>query len=290
MEFEVTPAAEVPVTESRSAKDAPAKEAAKPDSPGVDKQETKEERKFRLKFGKNEREVSEAELVMLGQKGWASDERFKSAAAKEREVKEALEKMDLDALIRKGTGKDKLEYAKEVLRAEIRKNNMSPEEREREERKANVEREESELSAREKRIATQKLEAQQQHYEETYDRELSEAIKSEGLPKNKYAVGRAVKIASEIVDMGLEPDWKLVVGEAKRQIQEELGELIDQLSDGVGFLGEDRARKISKMLVSKGMPKSEVARVVKQAEKAPESNQPVDSDEWFEKKRKEWSK
>lgn len=275
--------------------DAKPADQAKPNDPGVQdagKKETAEERKWRLKFGKTEREVTEKELIAEAQKGWASDEKFKQAKAIERKVKEALENGDVGYLIQKMKGKDQIEYAKEVLKAELKKRSMSPEEREMQERQERLDR----LKQEEEEILN-KREAEKQaervrHYEEQYDRELASAIEKHKIPKNKYVIGRAVKIASEIVDMNLEPDWDLVVGEAKRQVQEELWEFIDQMDD-FGVLGEDRAKKISKWLVNKGMPKAsadkEAVKIVKQEDQKPEKA-PVDAEEYWEKKRAQWSK
>lgn len=251
-----------------------------------------EERKFKLKFGKQEREVPESEALALAQKGWASDEKFKAAKQIERQVKDMLENGDPEALIKKKFGKDKLDWAKDILKDELRRRAMSPEEKEMEERKSRVDRlkkeEEDILSKRQK----DQLDAATRHYEQQYDQEFSEAIKSEGLPVNKYAMSRCIKIASELVANGLEPDWKLVVREGKRQIQEELGTLLDQVSDGVGFIGEERARKISKALVAKGMAPKEAAKVVKQAVKEAQGgdSSPVDSDDWWARKRAAFGK
>lgn len=262
-----------------------------PEAPAEKTQEQKtEERKYKLKFGKQEREVPEAEVLALAQKGWASDEKFKAAKQVEREVKEALENGDPEYLIKKKFGKEKLEWARDVLKEELRRRTLSPEELEDEDRRKRVDdlkREEEELLSKREQ---EKLDAATRHYEEQYDKELAEAIKAEGLPANKYLVGRVIKIATELVQNGLEPDWRLVVREGKRQVQEELATLVDEVSDGVGFLGEDRARKLAKALVEKGMPKKEVAKVVQQvADNADTSiKKPADENEYWERKRKSW--
>ena len=290
-----TIAAPPPVTESQSTDsggsgDAKPKEAAKSDAPVG---ETAAEKKWRLKFGKTEREVTEKELIAEAQKGWASDEKFKKAMAKEREVKEALEKGDLDSIIKKMKGKSKLDFAREVLKEELNRLQRTPEEAEAEEHKTAIERLRKERAELEKADSERKLSEATRHYEEQYDRELASAIEKHKIPKNKYVIGRAVKIATEIVNQDLEPDWDLVVGEAKRQVQEELFELMDQMDD-YGILGEDRARKISKWLVSKGMTKTqankEAAKVVKQSDASPESAEPVDAEEYWERKRAEFLK
>lgn len=255
-----------------------------------EEQKPAEARKFKLKFGKTEREVEEKEALALAQKGWASDEKFKAAKAAERKAQEIVDQADVEALLTKKYGKSKLEWAKEVLKEELRQRAMSPEEREAFDRKKRIEDLRAEEESLLKAKAERRMEEATIKYQEQYDREFAAALEKHKLPKNKYLMGRAVKIASEVLEYG-EPDWDLVVGEAKRQVQEELAELIDQVSDGVGFLGEDRVRKLSKALVSRGVPAKEVAKIVKQIDgNKMDDKVPVDSESWWEKKRAEWSK
>jgi len=265
---------------------------AKPDDSGVQKPaESKEERKFRLKFGKNEREASEAETIALAQKGWASDEKFKSAAQAKREAEEIVDRADVEKLLMKKYGKNKLDWAKEVLTKELQRRAMTPEDLEIEDRKSNLEKLRAEEKEITERRAAEKRDAAQRHYEEQYDRELAAAVEKHKIPKNKYVIGRAIKIATELVNNNLEPDWDLVVQEAKRQWQEEITETLDHEED-FSWMGE-RARKVSKWLVSKGMGKTqadkEAAKVVKQNDQVPEQ-EPIDSDTYWAKKREQWSK
>lgn len=291
MEIETIAAPAAPaVPDGGGSGDAKPEIKAKPDADATPKGETPAERKLRLKFGKQEKEVSEQEAVALAQKGWASDEKFKSAAQMKREAEELVERADVEKMLKKKYGKDKLEWAKDVLKEELRRRALSPDELEIEDRKARLERLKQEEEEIENRRSKEKLAAAQARYEEQYDRELASAVEKHKVPKNKYVIGRAVKIAQEMVDNDLDPDWDLVVQEAKRQWQEEISESFDAEED-FSFLGE-RARKISKWLVSKGMSKQaaekESVKIVKSQDKSPDSTVPVDSDEWFEKKRKAW--
>lgn len=273
------PETKAPVDNSGSQKD------------GAAESEAAAEKKWKLKFGKQERELSEKELIAQAQKGWAADERFKSAAQKERELKEAYEKADIEVLLKKLKGKDKLEYAREVLKEELKRRQMTPEELENETRKEKIERLKQEEAELEAAANKRKQEALDRHYEEKYDREMAEAWKANKMPASKYVMSRAIKIASEIVDMGLEPDWDLVTKEAKKQWQEEILHGIDS-EDDLSFVGPDRARKIAKWLQAQGMNKAEAqsqaAKIVKQSDqKEPE---PVDSETYWENKRKQWNK
>lgn len=289
MEIETIPNA-APPTEAKKETAAPAV-AAGDDGAGKESksENSPAERKFKLKYGKQERELSEKELIAEAQKGWAADERFQEAARIKREVTDAIKNGNVAELIKKFKGKDELEYAKEVLRSHLKKAQMTPEEREAEERQERIDKlkkEEEELLTRKQKA---ELEQATKHYEEQYDRDLSAAIEKHKLPKTHAAIGRAVSIASKIVDMKLEPDWDLVVQEAKRQMVDEYRELFEALEDGslVEMLGEPLARRVSKALVGKGAPGIRPRAVpAKEEDKfRQEEKEPVDMDEWFAKKR-----
>lgn len=272
--------------------DSPKKET-KQDNSGVQepKTETPAERKLRLKFGKSEREVSEKEAIALAQKGWASDEKFKSAKAAEREAQRIVDSADVEAMLTKKYGKSKLEWAKEVLKEELKVRTMSPEEKDEHDRKKRIEELKAEEESLLERKANERLEAQTQKYQEQYDREFAQALEKHKLPRNKYLMNRAVKIASELVANDMEPDWDLVVGEAKRQVQEEISEMWDDSDQALSWIGEDRLRKVMKLLVGKISNAKPIAKVVQQIDANKDNEKvPVDAEEYWEKKRQQWSK
>lgn len=254
--------------------------------------ETPAERKFRLKFGKQDREVTEQELIALGQKGWAADSRFQEASKMMKEIKDAIENGDEEFFIKKKYGKDKISYAKEILKAELRKATMSPEDRavaEKREELARLKAEENEIMSRRDK---EKMDTLTNHYSEQYDKELSDAISSEGLPKTRYAVGRAVALAKKVVDMGLDPDWNLVVKEAKRQMQAEMKDLFEAAKDDnslLALLGDSLPMRISKAMV--GRPSKQQVGQIKAVEQKGDGfkqkdRKDVDIDAWLEERRK----
>lgn len=273
--------------------DAQAQAETKPDVAGAQepKKETAAERKFRLKFGKTEREVDEKEVTMLAQKGWASDEKFKSAKAAERKAQEIVERADVEQLLLKKYGKSKLDWAKETLKEELKLRTMSPEEKEEYDRKSRIkslEDKEAELIERE---AERRLDAQTRRYQEQYDKEFAQALEKHKLPRNKYLMNRCVKIAQEIVANDMEPDWDLVVGEGKRQVMEEISEMFTEDEAGLGWVGEDRVRKLMKLLVGKITKEPGVAKIVRQVDSNKlDDKVPVDADSYWEAKRAQWNK
>lgn len=296
MEIETVPNAapeSAPASEPQSAPAANTETSTASPAEKHEEQPTPQEQRHKIKFGKNERELTIDELRMYAQKGWASDDRFQQAARMRKEVEEALKQANYDKLIEKSTGKPALEFYKEKLKAEIRKMQMTPEQKEEAELKQRLE----SLKQQEQEIYTKRqqeqLEQQERHYTETWDRELTEAIAKEGLPKTKYAVQRAVQIASGVVKAGLDPDWTLVVREAKRQVQDDIKGLIEAMKDDnalVGIFGDENSQRISKALVNRKNPVAAKEVMAKNAVKGDNFRQKeptmVDVDDWIAARRK----
>lgn len=248
----------------------------------------------KIKYGKNERELSIDELKMLAQKGWAADDRFQQAAKMKKEIESLVKSAKWNDLIQKQTGKPALEYYKDQIKAEIRRRNMSPEEREAEERQAKIEalrNEEKELVAAK---TERQLKEQEEHYAQQWDKEFADAIKKEGLPVNRYALNRAVQIAKKVVAMGLDPDWGLVVKEAKSQMQDDIKQLLTAYKDDaalLSFLGDEFGLRISKAMVNRKSPANKgIQRPVAAAGSGDSFRQkeakPMDVDEWIASRRK----
>ncbi len=285
---------------------APTQEAAAPavaeGSTGGDKQgreagavETPAEQRHRIKYGKNERELSTDELKVLAQKGWAADDRFQQASKIKKEVEDLVKQANWDKLIEKQTGKSPIEFYKERLKAELRRQAMTPEEREEAERRSRVDSLKQEELEIIQRREEEKIAKAEEHYTQQWDKELAEAIEKEGLPKNRYALNRAIQIGKKVVDMGLDPDWGLVVKEAKAQIQEDLKGLMGAFKDDAGLLGlfgDEMAMRISKALVAKKNPAQQSTRKAVESSMSDSFRQKepkqVDVDAWIAERRKKF--
>lgn len=284
MSDEVASPQETPAPEVAPGNDGASKESGAQAAPPA-------EQKHKLKFGKQEREVTTQELVAMAQKGWASDERFQEASRIKAELKKARDEGDIDKLVKLLKGKDASEFYKERLKEDLRLKTMPPEEREKYELAQEKARLKAEIDDMKRSQEEAKLAQLQEHYEAQYDRELSEAVKKNGLPKSRYAVSRAVKLAEKVIDMGLEPDWDLVVKEAKAQILAEQKELYESIEDDpslLALLGENLPRRISRALLSSGNAKTEPKVKVETPVSKEKKSEAVDIDQWFKRRREEF--
>ncbi len=184
-------------------------------------------RRWKLKFGKTERDVSEQELVALAQKSWASDSRFQQASKKEKDLLEVLRRAseDPDVLIRHTTGKDPVEVYKAKLAEYLNKQAMTPEQRELAQAKAELEN----YRKTEKERATKEQERQMtvltDHYSAKYDKEMSDAITVSGLPKSPRTVKRCAELAYKNLQMGLELPWGVITDMVRAEYQDDVKEL-----------------------------------------------------------------
>lgn len=187
------------------------------------------ERKFKLKFGKTEREVSEKEALMLAQKGWAADERFQEAAKAKKvaeqffnSIKDDPDKID-DLL--KHLGKDPVEVYKKRLAKELQRKLMTPEQIELEELRDKVRRGEEESKKRQQEEHQKKVEELQAKYEQQYDVEMSQAISKSGLPKTPMTIRRCAEIQYRALEQGYDLPWDVVIESVKKQYQQDFQEM-----------------------------------------------------------------
>lgn len=213
---------------------------------------------YKLKNGKTEKEVTEEELIELGRKGLSSDQRWQEAARVRKEVDAAIAKFEDDpdaflAVQRKLKGKgfeNKVEMAKAILKEELARRNMTPEERAKRESDAERDAAKKELEglkaeAREVRVA-----AIEKQYEAQWSGEIMAALDKHQFPKNKEAVARVALTAQRVFDAGLDPDWDACVRETKAQMQRELRDFIELAGDEhlLGILGEKLPKRVAKLL------------------------------------------
>jgi hypothetical protein len=215
------------------------------------------EKKFKLKFGKQEREMTEKELITHAQKGWASDEKFQQAAKASKEVDEFLNRMKsddgaFDEFI-KFLGKDPDDIYKKRLGESLKKKVMTPEQRELEEMRNKVKKFEEGEKSKKEAEHKKHMEELQTKYEQQYDKEMSDAIMKSGLPKTPRTVKRIAEVMYKSLKNGYDLPWDIAVSVAKEEYQNDLKEMFGS-ADGeslVKLFGDDVAKKFNKASLQK---------------------------------------
>ena len=235
--------------------------AASDDASTSEKQEAKAELKRRMKFKVNGREVErevdlndESALQELLQKGFAADERFQSASALEKKMKEyaaLLQQDPMEALIAAGHDPDKLTEA--YMKKRVEELSKSPEQLKIEQMQKEIEKERK----LRQNLETEKLTAEQSRVEAEYSRQLDDEITSaltrSDLPKSPYVVKR---IAENLM-LGLEQNEDITVEDVlplvERQIKDEIRQMFEAMPEDVieKTLGDGVSNKLRKRRLEK---------------------------------------
>lgn len=208
-------------------------------------------RKFKLKYGKEEREVDEATAIAMAQKGWAADDRFQKASSKEKEVLSLIEKFKsdpeaFDAFVRK-MGHDPIEIYKRQLAKELQRKVMTPEQRELAEAREKLAAFEKNEKARKDKEHQDKVSQLQTHYEQQYDKEMSDAISTSGLPKTPKTIKRLAQLAYKNLQMGLDLPWNALTDMVREEYKADMRDMFGS-SDAdklVELFGPDIAKKLA---------------------------------------------
>lgn len=248
--------------DAQDASDGELKEVIESDEATTEeKKEAAVELKKRMKFRVNGREVEkeidlsdEETLQELLQKGFAADERFQSASALEKKMKEfaALMQQDpMEALIAAGHDPDKLTEA--YMKKRVEELAKSPEQLKIEQMQKEIEKE---RKLRET-LENEKLTAEQARIEAEYSRQLDDeittALTKSDLPKSPYVVKR---IAENLM-LGLEQNEDISVEDVlplvEKQIKEEIRQMFEAMPEDVieKTLGDGVSNKLRKRRLEK---------------------------------------
>lgn len=172
------------------------------------------------------------------------------------------------------------EYFAEQLEEEL----LSPEQRKlRDAERIIREREEETKRAKEAEEAKFR-EHWQNHYAQEYDRKITEALSTSGLPKTPKTVRRMAELMSKNLDMGLDLEPKQLVDIVREDYLSEIKELFSS-SDGdtlLKLLGDDVANKIRKSDLAR--LKAHKPTFQKQEAQAPRDEKPakrMSTEEWL---------
>lgn len=227
-----------------------------------EKEEAAIELKKRMVFKINGKEVEkeidlsdEEGLRELLQKGFAADEKFQSASAKEKKVVEfaqLIQKNPLKAL--EAAGHDMEKLATEYMEQRIADMQKSPEQKRLEELEAKIqeERERNEMLEREKQEAEQAR--AQEEYSRQLDTEITEALQSSELPKSPYVVKRIAETLMIAMDEGYEDvSVSDILPYVEKQIKGEIRQMFEAMPEEVieKTLGNNVSDKLRKRRLSR---------------------------------------
>ena len=282
------PTTEVVVSSSPDAKLAP---KAPPEPPVKDPiVDPKALKKWTLQFGENDKEeVDEETLLKYAQKARGADKAFQSAAAQRKEVEAVIQALkDSNQLpkviLNKALGHDPkavlsgiikqalddgydMKEIKDMISDQlyewIQEENLDPKEKENRELKKRLEKIEAEKKSVEEEKQKALFEQMTQEAYKKFDTDITETLKTSGLPKTSYTVkqvayylDQAYKVKQEFAQQGIEikePSAKDVIQYVRNDYEQMIKELYGQadVETLIKLLGEETLNKVRKHDVEK---------------------------------------
>lgn len=261
MSDESVPATTQAAAPAAVAESAPAEKAAEPkqEAQQTAAEKKEEARKYKLKINGREAEFDEQAVIALAQKGQASDERFKQAAAERKRIESVINRFkdDPDAAIEALLGKPAEELYKERLAKKLEELAKTPEQLEaeklRKELDAYKKKETAAQEAKRKEFEAQ----QEQQYHDYYNKAFPNAISKVGLPATAETLSSMAQILLDAEEHGVEMPIETAAQLVKQKYQTLTEKFIKNADPErlYELLGEDFIRKISGV-ASKKIPQS----------------------------------
>lgn len=183
-----------------------------------------------IKVNGQVRKLTPEQLRAFASKGMGADEKFEEAARirKEREQFEDMLERNPRMFIEKKLGKDKAnKMYQEALYEAIMAERMTPEQRQMLEEKKALELEKHEIENWKKDQEKSQLENMEKHYLAEYDKSISSAIASSGLPKTARTVRRMTELMlknlDNEIDLSADDVVQLVKEDYIKEFQEMFG-------------------------------------------------------------------
>lgn len=221
----------------------------------IEKEIKKEIKKWQLKSGGKEREVTdEQELVRLAQLGLGANEKFEQAAKTRKEAEQVLElfqKNPTEALKRLGI--DVRKFSEDFLYEELQNEKLTPEQKKMKEMEQELDKYKKEKEDVERRAQEERFQKLTSEYEASLQDGILKAIDQYKLPKNPRTVARIAEYMAKAIENGYSVDPLDVAPRVRADLEEEHRSLYSQyaVEDILKLIGEDKAKAIRQYEVDK---------------------------------------
>jgi len=211
---------------------------------------------FRIVVDGKDQWYSQAEIVKIAQKGMGADKRFQEA----HKIKTAaetflwlLKNKPREILENPKLGIDFKKLAQEFIADEIKLEMMTPEQRELHEAKIRLAANEEEKKAATQKLQREQMEAAVRQQSENYERDITETLKTSGLPKTRETVRKIAYYLSEALKQNVVLKAADVIHLVKADYDQAIKDLFENV-DGdalMSFLGDGNVKKLNEALLKK---------------------------------------
>lgn len=221
--------------------------------PGVAEAHKEAIRKLRLKVDQKDVEIPESEAIKLAQLGLASQQRFQQAAQMRKEAESFISMMKdpaklVEVLRNPAIGVDVRKFAEEYLANELKKEQLTPEQRQIQELQEQLAKKQDEEKKSEETKRQEDFTKLKAHYEQDYTQKIMGVLDTAGLPKSPKTVYRMAEYMSVALDNGVEIEPSDVVNLVRQDYMSEVNDLFGQMPGEtlLQILGDGVANKIRK--------------------------------------------
>ncbi len=258
-----TPAAPAPVAGTPTAQAQP---SATPGSgPAAATATPAEIRKLKLKLDGQDVEMAESEVIALAQQGKVAGKRFQEAASLRKQAEDVIRfaKENPTEFFNR-TGMNARQWAEEYLVGELKREQMTPEQKKAHENEMKLKKYADDEKAAKIQKEQADREALQKQHHDNYERVFIEALGKSGLPKTPYTMKRMAELQlvnlRKKLDLTADQLVKVVKEDYANEHKMLLGGFTgDQLME---FLGPDLVKKLSKAQIAKLKAKASSGGVV----------------------------
>lgn len=249
-------------------------------------------KKFKLKVDgeefEEELDLNDEEAVKRHlQLSKAAQKRMQEAAKQKQQAEKffrMLKEDPISVLSDPSIGVDFRNLAEQFLAKQLEEEMLTPEQKRLQQAEQIIREREEEVRRQREEVEQQQITRLQEAYSQEYDKKITEALSSSGLPKTPKTVRRMAELMSKNLENGLELEPKDLVQLVREDYLSEIKELFGQ-TDGDGLLsllGDDIANKIRKSDLARLRTTKPQPKVVQPSQSADVPKKPMSRDEWRE--------
>jgi hypothetical protein len=251
----VIPAGINPAYAKKNAKTPEPRAEAEPEAQEPKETKTAQEEKKveaalkKLKIKGREMEVDDSKYHEYAQKGAAATETWQEAAKMKREAEAFIHELKtnpMKVLKDPNLGVDMRKIAEEFIWEQMQEESLSPEQIQQRERDKELEEYRSEKQRLKQQEEQQKMSELDEHYSADYDKRITTALQTAGLPRTVGTVRRITDYMLNDVRKGVERDMTDYLDLVREDYFNDFNEFFDQ-TDGdrlMKFLGDKNLKKI----------------------------------------------
>ena len=203
----------------------------------------------KLKVRGKEIEVDEDKYHAYAQKGAAAEEKWQEAARMRKEAEEFMTKLKsnpLELLKDPSLGVDFRKIAEDYIWEQMQEENLSPEDKQRKQEMKELE----ELRAAKQKQQTdeeeQRFQQEVEHFQQDYDKKLTQALMKSDCPKNTYTVRRIADYMNIDIKAGVERPIEDYIERVEMDYAEDFNSYLDgvPVEKLIKIIGDKRMKKV----------------------------------------------